>query len=181
MIYDQPGEVLKTYQVKEPRSNYSLEQQHEVAATYLSTGSGQKTSQLTNVPESTIRTWAKSDWWVATLARLRAEYSEELEARISTALFKSLDQIDERLNNGDVTVTKLGDIVRHPIRARDLSIMASILFDKRQITRNQPTSITASDSRLQSLAAKLESLAPKLVGETVDNGTDPSPAPGAQT
>ncbi len=175
MIYNQPGEVLKTYQVQESRSHYTSEQKQEVAATFLSTGSLNRTAELTNTPPTTVQQWAHTEWWHTLLGTLREQYREELEARISTALFKSLDQIDERLNNGDVTVTKMGDIVRHPIRARDLGIIASILFDKRQIIRHQPTSITASDSRLQTLAAKLEHLAPREV-TTVDNGTDPSQA-----
>lgn len=172
MLYDQPGEVLKTYQVQESRSTYSVDQQTEIAATYLSTGSIARTSELTSVPLTTIHTWSKTEWWHAVLDRLRTEYKAELEARVSSALFKALDQIDERLNNGDVSVTKDGSVVRHPIRARDLSILTSILFDKRQIIRHEPTSITASDSRLQSLADKLQQLTPKLVGQTIDAGTD---------
>ena len=160
--------------IKRTERTYTQQQREEVAAVYLTTASLRKTSELTRVAYATIQDWTKQDWWAPAVDRIRSQYQEELEARISSALFKALDQLDDRLNNGDVSVTKHGDVVRHPVRARDLGIISSILFDKRQIIRHQPTSITASDSRLQTLADKLAQLgAPKPV-QTIDNGTDPA-------
>ena len=92
------------------------------------------------------------EWWQLALEQIRVENRSRLNAELTEILFKSLEQARERLDNGDITVLKDGEIVRHPIKARDLTLMAAIMFDKRQILNNSPTTITQSDTRLVGLA-----------------------------
>lgn len=163
MAFDQPSQVLRTDQAREARSVYSIEQRKQVAATYLSTGSLRKTAEVTGVPLSTVHGWSHSDWWQTTIDNLRTQYRAELEARVTAILFDSLEQAQDRLNYGDVTVLKDGCVVRHAMKARDLALMIGIMFDKRQLLRHAPMQITNGDQRLIGLAERLAKLATEKV------------------
>ena len=167
-------EVLKEYQLTEKVRTYSDEQKEKTAAIFLAAGSLDKTCQLTGIPKTTVCQWTKTDWWDAAQARLRIEHRQRLNADISHILFSSLEHARDRLENGDVTILKDGEIVRHPIKVRDLTLMAAIMFDKRQILNNSPTSITHSDTRLVGLADRLS----KMVEER--NVTPATPALNVQ-
>ena len=151
-------EVIKPYQLTEKQSTYSEEQKLKTVAVFASCGTQEKTSQLTGIPSTTVYYWTKTEWWQAALEKIRVENRQRLNSELTAILFSSLEQARERLDNGDVTVLKDGEIVRHPIKARDLTLMAAIMFDKRQILNNSPTSITHSESRLVGLADRLSKM-----------------------
>ena len=150
--------LVKDYQVDEGYRVYSEEQKVKTASVFLTNGSSAKTSQLTGIPVSTIHSWAKTDWWQIALEKLRIENRQRLNADISHILFSGLEHARDRLENGDITVLKDGEIVRHPIKVRDLTLMVAIMFDKRQILNNSPTTITHSDARLVGLADRLSKM-----------------------
>ena len=151
-------EVIKEYQITEAQSTYSHEQRMKTVAVFASCGTQQKTAALTGIPATTIHTWTKSEWWQAALEHIRIENRSRLNGELTAILFGGLEQARERLDNGDVTVLKDGEIVRHPIKVRDLTLMAAIMFDKRQILNNSPTTITQSDTRLVGLADRLSKM-----------------------
>ena len=94
------------------------------------------------------------------LASIRLEKSDEIDAIISNTLEKSSKQLIDRIDNGDQVLNKDGEVTNIGMKGRDLATVFGIMFDKRQIMRNLPTSIKAesTDSRLNSLADKVREL-----------------------
>ena len=136
-------------------SRYTDIDRREAAVTYLVTGNLRATAKQTRVNERTLADWVKSDWWDDLLQTLHAEKGRELDCKMSQIIDRALDEVGDRLVNGDCKIGKDGSLVRVPIPAKDAAIIAAVMFDKRQIIRNLPTSITQSPDHLQRIAAKL--------------------------
>ncbi len=136
---------------------YSIEQRLAVLGTYASTGNMKKTAREIGIPEATIIYWRdKSPWWQAHITRIRAENNDLVDAKLSEIIHKANNEQLERIDSGDEIMGKDGDMVRRKISGRDLATIGAIAFDKRQILRNQPTSITqAGVGALDALAEKM--------------------------
>ena len=69
---------------------------------------------------------------------------------------KTLTQLEDRVDHGEATgkLDADGNPVKLPMRGRDLAVAGAIIFDKRQLLRSHPTSISAG-AGLSDLAAKL--------------------------
>lgn len=141
-------------------SQYTDEQRREAMSHYALLGNAQKVSDLTSIPRRTINDWTKTEWGVGLLASIRLEKSDEIDAIISNTLEKSSQALLDRIDNGDDVITSNGEHDRQLMRGRDLATVFGIMFDKRQIIRNLPTSIKAesTDTRLNSLADKVREL-----------------------
>jgi len=151
-------------------SKYTDKERMEVIAHYAVLGNQTKVSELTNIPQQTISQWSKNEWWQEALSRVRLEKAEELDAMLTNSIHKALDQVQDRIDNGD-EIIQSGQALRRKMTGKDLATTAGILFDKRQISRNLPTSISAKtdDAKLLELQAKFEALAGKTIdGEVVD-------------
>ena len=137
-------------------SHYTDEKRREAAATYLVLGNLRATGKQCRVNERTLSDWVKSEWWHDLLQTLHYEKSVELDAKLSEVIDKALLNLTDRLDYGDLRIRPDGTTQRVPVSARDCAIIAAVGFDKRQILRNQPTSITGdSTQRLHDLAARL--------------------------
>lgn len=151
----------------------------EAATTYAVTGSAPHVAELTGIPEATIRSWRKQEWFQAILKEVWSENNELLNTKLTNSIQKAQDLLDDRLDNGDTKVLKDGTLVRVPISGKDLSLITAINFDKRQILRGEPTSRSETVgpgekvvSKLEQLAETFKALANKtrkpLEGEVVD-------------
>ena len=145
---------------------YPDEKRIEVVSLYACIGNPNDISSLTGVPVGTIQTWRRESWFRELLEEIRDENNEKLDAKFTQIVEKAQDLIQDRLENGDFVVTKLGELIRKPINARDLALVGAITVDKRQIIRNKPTSIQEQQvtpvlGRLEQLAETFKSLANK--------------------
>jgi len=128
----------------------------EAVTTYLSTGSVAETSRMLGVPYKTLEGWRYSEWWKELTAKIQAEEDQQLDAKTSKIIDKALDNIMERLENGDhIYDQKTGKIRRAPVKLRDLNSAFNNLLDKRQLLRNKPTKIVEQ----QTTATQLQNLA----------------------
>ena len=65
----------------------------------------------------------------------------------------------DRIRNGDVIRDpKTGELVRVPIKGRDLAIIGGVSFDKLRLAENQPTNIVQHESEEERLKIVLENL-----------------------
>lgn len=151
-------------------SQYSDEQRREAMAHYIVTGNISRTAELVNIPKRTLADWKSKDWWVTEVAKIRHEKQDELDANISRVIDSATMRLQHRIYDGDAYIKKDGEVGSKPVSARDLATITGIMFDKRQIMRNLPTSIKAesTDSRLNSLADKVREL---QGGMTIINGS----------
>jgi transposase-like protein len=148
------GKVGKT----KLRSWTSSEKVH-AAAMYVVMGSYTKVSELTGVPLKTLENWRHEPWWYEVTSRVKKEKNDELDAKFTQVLDKSVDELEDRVKNGDWSLGKNGDVVRTPVRSRDLSTIVGVLFDRRQLVRGEATSVSApvnTDQKLKELWNKFE-------------------------
>lgn len=120
---------------------YSDSKKMEAACTYAVTGNARRVSEICKVPEGTVRAWKTTEWWHEIMSRIQQEQNDELDSKLTRLVDKAVDEINDRLENGDfVYNTKMDKLIRKPIGAKDLSIVAAVTVDKRQLLRGQPTS-----------------------------------------
>jgi hypothetical protein len=135
---------------------YPEKKKIEVVTIYAATGDAKRASDLTKVPESTIKAWRKQEWFHDLLNEIREENNERIDAMFTNIVERSLEQVQDRIENGDFAVhPKTGELIRKPVGVRDLSLVSAINIDKRQLLRGLPTSRTESvnaPNKLEQLA-----------------------------
>lgn len=119
---------------------YSDAKKMEVACTYAVSGNARRVSEITHIPEGTIRAWKTTEWWHEIMSRIHQEQNEELDVKLTKLVDKAVDQINDRLDEGDwVYNAKLDKLVRKPVNAKDMAVVTAITLDKRQLLRGEPT------------------------------------------
>lgn len=118
--------------------------------------------ELTKVPAGTIRVWKTREWWHDLVERIHVEKDAELDAKFTKIIDKTLNRIVTAIDEGDTHLTKTGQLVKVPVKARDAAMISAMMVDKRNLLRGKPTSRTEkiSDSdRLTKLAADFRKFA----------------------
>ena len=139
-------------------SKYPADVMREAAANFVVTGSISEVSRLMGIPKSTVCEWKnKNDEWLALVEQLRNEKQDEIDAGYTRIIHQGIDVIEDRMVNGDVILDKNNELSRKPVSMKDAAWTTGVIFDKRQILRNQPTSISTSGN-LDTLAKRLEEL-----------------------
>lgn len=134
---------------------FSQERKVEACTFYAVYGDLDEVSRLTDIPIQQLRLWKQEPWWIEIIKQVYVEQNENLSSRISTTLDKALIQLNDRLENGDVFITKDGNEKRKPVDAKVLTNMFDSLVHRRQVVRGEPTSISANigiEDRLDNLA-----------------------------
>jgi len=156
---------------KQPGSQYTNEQRFNVIADLFVIGSITKTAEMHNMPKQTVHNWAKSEWGVELLGQIGTEKGGEFDAHLTKLINVSFDEAEDRIKNGDFRLVKTKKAVKHddgtlevsedyelkrvPMTGKDLIVGGAVVYDKRQLHRNQPTSITSKhDNRAMLEACK---------------------------
>ncbi len=155
-------------------SQYTREQVQEAAAHYVVTGSVEKVAELTGIPRQTVSAWRQQDWWEAVTCAIRQDHADELDGALSGLIRSSVAAVQDRLDNGEVKPHKVRgkdgeriDLIRVPVTLRDATLAYAVAFDKRQISRNLPTSISESGSdRLRALQDQLRAISGRTIEGT---------------
>src|SRR5258708_6849548 len=112
LIYTDKDGVEKVI-VREKQANRPIKTMHhrkewwpekkkiEAATLHVATGNVVRTAELTKVPVATIRKWVGEDWWLEVQSRIRREEGQEMDRKFSTIVNKSLDKLEERVQEGD--------------------------------------------------------------------------------
>jgi hypothetical protein len=134
-------EWWKVMEIMPDTSNYSAYERMDAVAAYAATGKPKEVVKLTGIPYQTIIAWKNNaPWWKKALRELRKQEDDVLDARLTRMMSKSLDEMEDRLLNGDEIITKDGDALRRKVSFRDLSVAGvAVSFDKRALTRGEPT------------------------------------------
>lgn len=118
------------------------------------------------MPKGTLRGMMGEQWWLDTISQVRREENDQITAKMTTFIEKSIDAMLERVENGDEVINlKDGTRYRTPVRLRDLAIPVGVLTDKRNLLRGQATSRSESlgqEETLRALGEKFEQFAKKL-------------------
>ena len=161
----------------------------EACTIWCATGSPSIVSAQTNIPTNTLKSWMKQDWWKDMVTDLRNADNEVLDTKLTKAMDKALEQIMDRLENGEYVLDqKTGKVKQIPVKLRDSTVALNTLLDKRQLLRKLPTKITEQTTTTAQLAnlaqqfaafvnGKKENVVETYVdhaieGETVEQGED---------
>jgi len=124
-------------------SKYSDEERIQAAIHYAVTGSLVKTEEATGIPDSTIGTWKKQDWWVELVGSVRNEKGEEHRAVYAKIVDKAQKQ----------TLDKLPDA-----NAAQAHLIACQATDKVRLHDGMPTAITGKSEDMAALANEFRKL-----------------------
>jgi len=149
---------------------YGLEDKYRAATAYVTTGSYASSSRQTKIPESTIRSWAQDDEFQAMCREMRAEFGDEIKVGMAHVVRDGIEQIRDRVRNGDFIQDKDGNLKRKPMTGRDLTIATGTMFDKLRISEGLPTQIVKQENRVNIDARKLMELRQRAL---VKNGDEP--------
>lgn len=131
------------------------------AMAYLITGNSIDAGKVSGIPDRTIREWTEEPWWADLIAEARKAKNDELDAAFTVIMDLAVGEVKDRMVNGDEIVQKDGTKTRKKVSARDATLVAAVLTDKRAILRGEPTRISKSISekdRLGQLATELEGI-----------------------
>jgi transposase-like protein len=153
-----------------PRSTYTPEQKIQVAATYVRTGNLSACERATGIHNSIISKWKNhSDWWPDLITKIRKEKQDSLDAVVTETIDKAMEQIQDRVVNGEYKLRASGEMVRVPMSGKDLTVSMAVLYDKRALIRGEATSITArKQGSLEEIENKLKEFAKFNDAKTVD-------------
>ncbi len=161
-----------TTQAQGQGSKYSDQDRRKAIACYVIHGNIARCSKLLNIPQTTLKYWRKTEWWLASIDEIRHEKQDEVDAGISKVIDMSIDSITDRLRYGDEVLTSKGERLLKKVSARDSATIFGIAFDKQRIMRNLPTTISSrvDNTKLLKLQQQFEAMAskePKIIDGTV--------------
>jgi hypothetical protein len=143
---------------------YSDSQKLEAVKLWLITGNMAHTAAGLNIPLITIRSWRGSNWWDGLVADVRSENQITLSNKLRKIVEKSHEALLDRIVDGDYVFGPDGDIIRKPIQAKDLNLIAKDSLDRHLKLEKKPheEEVTQKISdRLASLADAFTKLAGK--------------------
>lgn len=114
-------------------SKYSWEIKYSVVAQYMSIGSLNKVAKLSNIPLTTVTAWSKQSWWLEIEEDIKRQRAVELDGKLSTIVDKSLEVIQDRLENGETVLNnKTGQLMQKPVSLRDAVAAGNNLLARQQ-------------------------------------------------
>jgi hypothetical protein len=121
---------------------YTNEDRKTFAILYALTGNVKEIAKQTGWPDKTLYGWLKSNWFPDMYEEAKREHAELIEARLSTILEKATTQLIDRVENGNIVLTKSG-IARLPIPAKELNQIIMESITKLRLMQNKPSKVTA--------------------------------------
>jgi hypothetical protein len=147
----------------------------EVVTTFLALGGNKALTAATcKIPEPTLVSWTKTDWWHELVQEQRQQENLTLSTRLKKLMDKSLNLVEDRLENGEWYYDqKKGELIRKPAALRDVHKVSVDLINQRQALEGHKNHIVAEENvmdRLTKLAKQFEDFAnkTKIVKEEPD-------------
>jgi len=153
---------------------YDTTVKHAFICNYVVTGNSEKVCRDMSIPKTTGHEWLKSEWGESLLEQIRTEQCAELDAMHTKIIIDANLQVMDRIENGDYLLDKANELIRKPMDGKSLATVAAITFDKRQISRNMPTSISTSvdNAALTKLQEQFQALSKQskvIEGEVIED------------
>lgn len=154
---------------------FSEDDRIKAATVYAVTGKAVEVERITGIPAYVVRTWKTKEWWPQIIERIRQDKDDELDAKFTKIVDKTIDVIQDRLEHGDyVYDNHKGEVIRKPMNGKEVAVVTSIFVDKRELLRRKESHNTEQASikdRLERIAQdvrKLASGAKVIDGEVVE-------------
>lgn len=155
-----------------PQSRYTPEEKLRAVMIYVTTGTIKKAAKLAGIPQQTLSDWKnKAVWWDDTVRECRKKKQDELDAMYTNVIHDIVEQVADRVKNGDTKVDKNGNQFKVPMGGKDLAVTMAVTFDKRQLLRGEATTRVEKVSekdRLDRLADKFKEMSQKMRDSGMD-------------
>lgn len=172
LVEDEQQLQIDLAELYSPNSKYTPEQKVNAAMAYVLTGTIKATAKKIGMPQQTLNEWKlKATWWDDTVAECRKRKQDELDARYTVLIHEIIEQVQDRVINGDTKVSRDGVITKIPMTGKDLVITMAVTFDKRQLLRGEATSRVEKVSekdRIDRLADSFKEMAQKMKESGMD-------------
>jgi hypothetical protein len=100
----------------EHKKKWNDEKRIDVVTKYLALGNLRLVSEITGVNYGMIRNWKMQPWWADIVAEIKASRNLAVDSKLSKIVDKSLEMIEDRLENGDMVYNrKTGEVERRPV------------------------------------------------------------------
>ena len=127
-------------------THWTREQKQQAAIQYAIQGSLAKIERDMGIPDATVSTWKKEEWWVELVGALRNEKSEEHRAQYVRIVGKAQKRVLKALPKAT---------------AQQAMIIAGVGTDKVRLHDGMPTSISGKAESMSSLANEFRALSAK--------------------
>lgn len=137
------------------RARYADSQKTEALKLWLICGNLATVSATLDIGYKTLQSWRYSQWWEDLANELKKEGRIKLNHRLKTIASKALDEIEDRLENGDIVILPTGELSRRKVSAQIAHRIASDFVEKSiDIEDNEKREIAQEKvvDRLQALA-----------------------------
>lgn len=112
---------------------YSDSQKIEALQTYLLLGSVRAAANALRIPEVTITSWKRQEWWQEMANDIRGQETIEVSNRMKKIISKSMELVEDRLEHGDfIYDQKTGKMKRKPVALRDIHRVTVDMIDRRE-------------------------------------------------
>lgn len=89
------------------KSVYSIDDRLKACYLYVVEGNLKEVSRKTGVKYETLKTWKESNWWPAAVLECKKRKEQELDGMFTKVIDASLDQLTDRIKNGDFYIKKM--------------------------------------------------------------------------
>ena len=156
------------------KNSYSDAVRLKTLQVFAHTGSVTQTSRSEKIPIQTIETWRKTTWWKEKLQEVRNGEDDVLDAKLTSAVDKSVNEVLDRIENGETMYDPhTGEFRKVPAKLRDLTQAMNSVIDKRQLIRKQPTKIIQQASSALQLQQLADQFATFVTGKVTQENTPP--------
>ncbi len=124
--------------------SWTREQKQQAAIQYAIQGSLAKIERDQGIPDSTVSTWKKEDWWDDTVGRVRSEKLQEHVAKYNQMV--------------DMAQDKALELIPSKTSAKEATLVACMSNDKSLLLQGKPTSISGKAESMSSLAQEFRKL-----------------------
>lgn len=164
--------------VGDKRKSYSDSQKIEAVTTYLVLGSLTLVASMLKININTLKLWKKSEWWKEVEQDLRIQEDLQLSKRMQGILNRTLDVVEDRLENGDfIYDQKTGELRRKPVLLKDAHKVGMDIAERRDVlinrhVANESISTDKVEDTLNKLAAEFARIASKVNNQAPVEVTD---------
>lgn len=152
-------------------SSFTTDDRISAAMTYVTEGNLKAVERSTGISYNTLKMWREREWWSLALDYCHRKKDKELEGKLTRIINQSVNEISDRVKNGDWQVSKDGTKQRVPMRARDLAIVTNMVYDKRSMIRGDAPLLqhkTSQEDKLKQLESKFNEFSAQLKAKTIE-------------
>ena len=143
---------------------YDEHDHYKVVAMWVECGNLSKIARETGIHYNTLRNWKKNEWWGEKEKEMRSAFRRPVLKKCEKLLMKTLDAIDDRLENGDEVAGNSKDgpwVQKVKVAARDLTRIVTDLSNRMDRLEDSEDGLTKEqaggikDESLERLAEQL--------------------------